>query len=69
MVIWVSREIREEHRKALDWLNRGEGATTKYFVVVLELLQIDGSKPAVNLRLIASPKRLVTEVHQRGGAR
>lgn len=55
VVIWISREIREEHRKALDWLNRGEGATTEYFGVVLELLQIDGSKPAVNLRLVASP--------------
>lgn len=55
VVIWVSREIREEHRKALDWLNRGEGATTEYFGVVLELLQIDNSNPAVSFRLVASP--------------
>ncbi len=55
IVIWVSREFREEHRQALDWLNRGDGATTEYFGVVLELLQIDESKPAVNFRIIASP--------------
>lgn len=55
VVIWVSREVREEHRQALDWLNRGEGATTEYFGVVLELLQIDGSRPAVNLRVVAWP--------------
>ena len=54
-VIWVSREFREEHRQALDWLNRGDGATTEYFGIVLELLQIDSSSPAVNLRLVASP--------------
>ena len=45
VVIWVSRGIREEHRQALDWLNRGDGATTEYFGVAIELLQIDGSKP------------------------
>jgi hypothetical protein len=55
VVIWVSREVREEHRQALDWRNRGEGATTEYFGVVVELLQIDDSKPAVNLRVVASP--------------
>lgn len=55
IVIWVSREFREEHRQALDWLNRGDGATTEYFGVVIELLQVDASKPAVNFRLVASP--------------
>lgn len=55
VVIWVSREFRDEHRQALDWLNRGDGATTEYFGVVLELLQVDDSKPAVNFRLVASP--------------
>ncbi len=53
VVVWVSRKFREEHRQALDWLNRG--ASTEYFGVVVELLQVDDSKPAVNLRLIASP--------------
>jgi hypothetical protein len=54
VVIWVSRQFREEQRQALDWLNRS-GADTEYFGVVLELLQVDSSKPAVNFRLVASP--------------
>jgi hypothetical protein len=53
VVVWISRKFREEHRQVLDWLNRG--ASTEYFGIVVELLQIDDSKPAVNLRLVASP--------------
>jgi len=55
VVIWVSYEFREEHRQALDWLNRSDGANAEYFGVVIELIQVDDSKPAVNFRLIASP--------------
>jgi hypothetical protein len=55
VVIWVSRDFREEHRQALDWLNRGHENATEYFGVAIELLRIDGSNPAPSFRLIASP--------------
>lgn len=54
ILVWVSPEFREEHRQALDWLNRVEGSA-EYFGVVLELLRVDDSKPAVNLRVVSSP--------------
>lgn len=55
VVVWVCREFREEHRQALDWLNRNE--TTEFFGVVIEVLRIGESLPAPNLRLVASPNR------------
>jgi hypothetical protein len=67
VVIWVSSRIREEHRQALDWLNRGDGASTEYFGLVVELLQIDGSKPAVNLRLVVSPNNWSRRTIQTAG--
>ena len=54
-VVWLSRNFREPHRQALDWLNRGHGTSTAYFGVVVELLKIDSSNPAVNFRVVASP--------------
>jgi len=54
-VVWVSRAFREEHRQALDWLNRGHGTSTNFFGVVVEVLQIDDSRPAPSFRVVAAP--------------
>ena len=55
VIVWVAREFREEHRQALDWLNRSSAEGTEYFGVVIELWQVDNSKPALNLKLVAAP--------------
>ena len=55
VVIWVSREFREEHRQALDWLNRAHSSSAEFFGVLLEVIRIDESLPAVNLRPVAWP--------------
>lgn len=65
--MWVSPEFREEHRQAIDWLNRDGGQGTAYFGVVVELLRIDGSKPAVHFRPVASPNDWRRQL-QSGGA-
>jgi hypothetical protein len=30
VVVWLSRELREEHGQALDWLNRQSGGDTEF---------------------------------------
>lgn len=67
VVIWVSRDFRDEHRQALMWLNRGDAADAEYFGVALELVQIDDSKPAVNLRVVASPNNWARQSRQGSG--
>lgn len=53
-VVWIAREFTEEHKKAIDWLNNNSTEDISYFGVVLELWQIDDSKPAVQFNVISS---------------
>ena len=55
VVVWLTREFRDEHRQALDWLNQRTGKETQFFGIVVELWQIDGSRPAPHFSLVASP--------------
>jgi hypothetical protein len=54
-IIWVTKGIREEHRQALQWLNEQTSENTHFFGVVIELLQIDDSKPAIHFRPVVFP--------------
>ena len=46
-VVWVAEEIREEHREAMEWLNRRTDADTHFFAVVVEVIQIDDSRASL----------------------
>ena len=34
VIVWLTREFRDEHRAALDWLNQRTGDETQFFGVV-----------------------------------
>ena len=52
-VIWVAARFRDQHRAALDWLNRGGG--TRFFAVEIEAWRIGGSDPAPRFTVVARP--------------
>lgn len=54
-VVWISKEVREEHRKAFDWLNQVTNEGMEFFAVEIKLIKINDSEPAPFFEIKASP--------------
>jgi hypothetical protein len=54
-IIWIFKEIREEHRKAIDWLNEVTDEDLNIFAIKMELWKIGDSLPAPKFNIICSP--------------
>lgn len=53
--VWVAKTFREEHRSALDWLNKITDERSRFFGVEVELWRVGDSLPAPKFHIVASP--------------
>ncbi|QAA76385.1 MAG: hypothetical protein BIP78_0619 [Candidatus Bipolaricaulis sibiricus] len=68
-IVWIVRDVREEHRQAVDWLNEHTDERINFFLVAIELWQIENSPPAPKFNVISRPnewKRAVRTSAQDG---
>lgn len=64
VIIWVTPDVREEHRDAVDWLNDISSTGTSFFMVRPEVIQIDESKPAVRFVVEAEPSDFLKTIKE-----
>jgi hypothetical protein len=54
IAIWISSHPREEHEKAIDWLNQ-RSSDVSFYLVKIEAYKIGNSNPAPKFTIIAEP--------------
>lgn len=55
IVVWVVKDVREEHRKAIDWLNENTNEELGFYLLKIELYKIGDSPLAPKLEVISKP--------------
>lgn len=54
-IVWIAKAFTEEHRAALDWLNRITDENINFFGIEIEVIQIGDSLPAPQFNVVAKP--------------
>jgi len=63
-VLWIAQRVRDEHRRALEWLNDRTATGLDFFAIEMQLWQIGKSEPAPRFSIVAQPDNFVRAVRQ-----
>lgn len=55
IIIWIVKDVNDEHKKAIDWLNEHTDENVNFFIIKMELWQIGGSSAAPKFQVISRP--------------
>ncbi len=56
-IVWIAARFCDQHRAAMDWLNRLASSRLSFYAVELQILRVNGSRAAPRFNLLASPNR------------
>lgn len=68
-VVWISREIRQAHREAVDWLNEFSGRKVRFFALEVKLWRIGSSSPAPQFDVISEPNEWGSQIRETASAK
>jgi len=55
IIIWIVKDVRDEHKQAIDWLNERTNEQANFFAIKMEVWQISDSPYAPKFQVIAQP--------------
>jgi len=64
IIIWIVKEVRDEHKQAIDWLNEHTNDKINFFAVKMELWKIGNSDPAPKFQIISKPNNWTKEIRK-----
>jgi hypothetical protein len=54
-IIWIVKDVRDEHKQAIDWLNENTNEKIRFFAINIELWKIGDSNLAPKFSIISKP--------------
>lgn len=54
-IIWIVKDVRDEHKQAIDWLNENTNEKVRFFAINIELWKIGDSDFAPKFNIISKP--------------
>lgn len=55
VIVWIVKRARDEHKQAIEWLNQHTDSNIGFFLVEIELWQIDDSLLAPKFNVVEKP--------------
>ncbi len=54
-IIWIVKSARDEHKSAIEWLNNATNKNIHFFLIEVQVWQINESPPAVKMAVLEQP--------------
>ena len=64
IIIWIVKDVRDEHKQAVDWLNEHTDEKINIFIIKMELWQIGNSAMAPKFQIISEPNDWAKAIKQ-----
>ena len=64
IIVWIVKDVLEEHQQAIDWLNEHTDEKINFFAIKMEVWKIGNSEPAPKFHIISKPNNWTKSVKQ-----
>lgn len=59
IIVWIVKKAKDEHKQAVEWLNQHTDEDISFFLIEIEVWQIDDSLPAPKFNIIEQPNEWI----------